>query len=284
MGVCGSVAVLAGGGAAAVGQQAPSGNPLTPEQTARFVERLMASDKNGDGVLTSDEVAGTPMERVFERVDGDGDGSLDRREIEQFAASRPGPRPGEPASDAPRPARPEGVTPAAEAPRVRPAGEGGDRPEDRLLFRDHLVRAGEAVKALGAADLSEANLDANLEQVAALQHSLLAAKVRTRTAPLTDEGRAELGPKPQIELKRRLLKMLRTSLDLEESLLMGDASAAKGHLGSVAEARNAMQRFIADGPGPSEDRPARDPAQRDPAQRGGGREGGGGGSSGGGGK
>lgn len=268
--------------AGAIAQNAP-GNPPSPEQTAKFVERLMAGDTNGDGVLTSQEVEGTMLARVFQRVDGDGDGKLDRREIEQFAASRPAPGGQDPAADRPRPARPEGVSPATDAPALVPAAP-GERPDDRLLFRDHLVKAGDVLKQLNAADLSEANLDANLDLVNQLQHSLLGAKVRTRTAPLTDEGRAELGPKPQIELKRRLLRMMRSSLDLEESLLTGDAAAAKKHIGTIAEARNAMQAFIADTPPADRERPARDPAERparDPAERPG-RGGGGGGEGGGG--
>lgn len=59
-----------------------------------FVERLMGLDKDGDGKLTKEELPGWMQERMFERADANGDGTIDRQEAEQIAERlRRGPRP-----------------------------------------------------------------------------------------------------------------------------------------------------------------------------------------------
>jgi len=49
-----------------------------------FVARLMENDKNKDGKLTRDELP-EPMQRMFERGDANGDGAMDKAEIEAMA-------------------------------------------------------------------------------------------------------------------------------------------------------------------------------------------------------
>lgn len=50
-----------------------------------FLARLMENDKNNDGKLTKDELP-EPMQRILERADANGDGALDKAEIDAMAA------------------------------------------------------------------------------------------------------------------------------------------------------------------------------------------------------
>jgi len=71
----------------------------------------MEHDKNGDGQLTRDELPEF-MQRMFDRVDSNGDDAIDKNELEEMAArfSQGGPgskRGGRPRGDQPeRPKRP----------------------------------------------------------------------------------------------------------------------------------------------------------------------------------
>ncbi len=66
--------------------------PWAEERGARgrgdIVSRLMKLDKNGDGKVTKDEVPegrmSTMFERLLERADTNGDGALDKAELEQI--------------------------------------------------------------------------------------------------------------------------------------------------------------------------------------------------------
>jgi type IV secretory pathway VirB10-like protein len=51
------------------------------QMTEQFNTRMMENDANGDGLLTKDEMSG-PMQRGFERMDGNGDGAIDATERE----------------------------------------------------------------------------------------------------------------------------------------------------------------------------------------------------------
>ena len=51
------------------------------QMTEQFNTRMMERDANGDGLLTKDEMSG-PMQRGFERMDGNGDGAIDATERE----------------------------------------------------------------------------------------------------------------------------------------------------------------------------------------------------------
>jgi collagen type III alpha len=54
-------------------------------QRSSFTERIMANDENGDGKLTRDELPEF-MQRMFERMDGNDDGEIDKGELEETAA------------------------------------------------------------------------------------------------------------------------------------------------------------------------------------------------------
>lgn len=62
----------------------PAGGPMGPGgpggDPARFVERMMENDKNGDGKLTAEELPG-PMAQMVQDGDKNGDGALDREEL-----------------------------------------------------------------------------------------------------------------------------------------------------------------------------------------------------------
>ena len=51
-----------------------------------FAERLKQMDKNKDGKIAKDEVP-EPMQRMFERLDGNSDGVIDTTEIEAHRAA-----------------------------------------------------------------------------------------------------------------------------------------------------------------------------------------------------
>lgn len=87
-----------------------------------FVERLMESDKNKDGKLAEDEVS-ERMQPLFKQADANGDGFLDKAEIEKIAErfNRGRPGAGGPGGR-PQGGRPEGGRP--EGGRPRPEGDG----------------------------------------------------------------------------------------------------------------------------------------------------------------
>lgn len=99
------------------------GGPGNPEA---MVARIMAADSNKDGFVDKSE-APEPMQRLFERADGDGDGKLSKDEVTRFAA-RMGAMQGQPEG-----ARGEGFrggAPRGEGSRGdrEGRGEGGERP------------------------------------------------------------------------------------------------------------------------------------------------------------
>ncbi len=61
-----------------------------PEQNRRrggMTERMAELDRNGDGKIQRNEVP-EPMQRFFDRVDGNKDGAIDEKEIESFFSNR----------------------------------------------------------------------------------------------------------------------------------------------------------------------------------------------------
>ncbi|MFT3906114.1 MAG: hypothetical protein QM718_07425 [Steroidobacteraceae bacterium] len=81
-----TLALLAGT-AVALAQTPPAGAQAGTD-TAAFIKML---DKDGDGVLSKSEVAGTPLEADFEKIDTNKDGKLTAAELEAFGKKNPAP-------------------------------------------------------------------------------------------------------------------------------------------------------------------------------------------------
>ena len=79
--------------AGAVAQDADA--PPPRERGGSVVDRLLALDKNKDGKLTKDEVTDQRLQRLFNRADADGDGTVTKEELTVLAknmqADGPGP-------------------------------------------------------------------------------------------------------------------------------------------------------------------------------------------------
>lgn len=80
----------AGGAAGAgAGAAAPGGGAMS------LADRMMKNDKNGDGILTQDEMP-KPLQQMVGKADANGDGALSRAEIDSLAKTgvHPGAQPG----------------------------------------------------------------------------------------------------------------------------------------------------------------------------------------------
>jgi hypothetical protein len=75
------------GAAPALAQQSPS---APPEDQAQLMHRSL--DKNGDGVISPAEAAGTPIQAAYGQMDINDDGRLTLDEYRMFLL-RSGPRP-----------------------------------------------------------------------------------------------------------------------------------------------------------------------------------------------
>ena len=83
------------------GGRGGNGNPAMNSDSA--VQRIMAMDANGDGILTPDEVTDPRLQNLLQRADTNSDGQVTKAELQAMAAAeatnaangRGGPRPGE---------------------------------------------------------------------------------------------------------------------------------------------------------------------------------------------
>jgi hypothetical protein len=84
--------VCAAGLSSAVGAQPPQGRAANPppaaqkdSSTSPIVVRMMAFDKNGDGLLTRDEITDERLLRLFDRADTNKDGIVTKDELTALA-------------------------------------------------------------------------------------------------------------------------------------------------------------------------------------------------------
>ena len=101
--------VIIGAAAAAVAQAPPSAS-APASVAAEFTAFVQKFDKNGDNLVSKEELAGTPVQADFEKIDANKDGQLTAGELELFVKSGGGP----PAAGGATP--PAGGAPPAGAP------------------------------------------------------------------------------------------------------------------------------------------------------------------------
>lgn len=185
---------------------------------AQMVERMMSQDANGDGKLARDEVPGPFAERIFERADTNGDGFVDRAELEAFAKSmpaRPGGMRGEGGPDAP------GV-PGAGGPR-------GEAPGAPANLESAMKQVNRAYRQLRGSAFDAASRERDLGSVQALQTGLLACKAMP-APPMTDAWKAKNGDDEaayRAGFRKAFVKSALTAIELEMAILDGDAAKAK---------------------------------------------------------
>jgi hypothetical protein len=83
LGISALIVTLLGISTAAVAQQPPAGGAGGPP-TGSTQDYIKSLDKDGDGKLSKDEVAGTPMAADFDEIDTNKDGKLVAKEMEDF--------------------------------------------------------------------------------------------------------------------------------------------------------------------------------------------------------
>jgi hypothetical protein len=66
-------------------RERPEGRPGGPPRPEEIVERVMRFDRNDDGKVTEDEMPEPMRERLLDRADANGDGAVDKEELEKMA-------------------------------------------------------------------------------------------------------------------------------------------------------------------------------------------------------
>ena len=177
-----------------------------PTDPAQFMARLMEFDSNGDGKLSREELADSPMGRGFDRFDTNGDGFIDKTELEALAANRGG-RPGA-----------GGGAPGA-----------GGAPAADVPFEANMSNAGRALRRIQRSEFTADTREGDLGAVQQIQVSLVAAKAQILGVPMSKNAQAKFGTdeaKYQAEFRTSLIKAIKEALDLEMALVQGNAAAA----------------------------------------------------------
>jgi hypothetical protein len=198
------------GGRAPGGQNAPGGG-----DPARFIERVMGNDANGDGKLSKDELPGPLAERMFDRADANKDGFVDRDELTAFARTQNQERGG------------EGRGPE----RVR----GGQA----MSFEAGMKQAGRSMKALSASAFDAGSRAADLEAAQALQMGILASKGQIGSVTMSDAARTKFGSDKaayETAFRTHLLDTLGHAIALERAILAGNSADAKAALAKLEAA------------------------------------------------
>ena len=202
---------------------------------AQMVERMMSQDANGDGKLARDEVPGPFADRIFERADTNGDGFVDRGELEIFAKSMParqGGMRGEGAPGGAGPGAPGGGGPASGGPASGGPASGGPgsvAPNAPANLEAAMKQVNRAYRQLRASGFDAASRERDLGSVQALQSGLLACKAMP-APPVTDAWKAKNGDDEaayRVALRKAFVKTALVAMELEMAILEGDAARAK---------------------------------------------------------
>lgn len=190
---------------------------------AQLVERMMSQDANGDGKLARDEVPGPFAERIFERADTNGDGFVDRAELEAFAKSMPA-RQGA--------MRGEG---AGAPPAGGPAA--GGAPNAPANLESAMKQVNRAYRQLRGSAFDAASRDRDLGSVQALQGALLACKAMP-APPITEAWKTKNGDDEgayRLAFRKAFAKSAMVAIELEMAILEGDATRAKALVEKIHE-------------------------------------------------
>ncbi len=190
---------------------------------AQLVERMMSQDANGDGKLARDEVPGPFAERIFERADTNGDGFVDRAELEAFAKSMPA-RQGA--------MRGEG---AGAPPAGGPAA--GGAPNAPANLESAMKQVNRAYRQLRGSAFDAASRDRDLGSVQALQGALLACKGMP-APPITEAWKERNGDADgayRLAFRKAFAKSAMVAIELEMAILEGDATRAKALVEKIHE-------------------------------------------------
>lgn len=217
---------------AAPGQDAPGGRQFDP---ARFVERMMQMDADGDGKLTREEIGEGRFAAAFDTADANGDGSLTTEELTVFMETR-GPRGGRGGEGGPegRPGRgPEGAP--AGVPAGVPAGP------SKEAFHDAMERSGRALRGLRRTKFEADTFERDLMALIELESSLMEARRNASAVPMSDAAKAKFGTDEAAYRKSfhlHMAKAMIATLNVELALLEGDAAKAKELVDGILENRN----------------------------------------------
>jgi EF hand len=188
-----------GGPGGPEGQGGPGGQGAT-----QLVQRLMQSDKNGDGKLSAEELP-PQFAEIFPVIDTNKDGLLDQTEILVLAKSQ-----GE----------------ARGGPRGGRGGAGG-APQN---FDGAMKQVNRGFKGLKGSEFDATTKAKDLEQVQIIQSGLVAAKGMASSVRMAPQAKAKYGDdngKYVMDMRTQLLAALTISVALESAVLAGDSAAAK---------------------------------------------------------
>jgi hypothetical protein len=179
-------------------------------------DRIMEHDTDGDGRVSREELPGR-MNRIFDRIDANGDGYLDRAEVEKFFANRAAGR---------RAGGQEG------------GGQGAGR---QPSFDSHMGTMGRSMRRLSRSEFDAASIRSDLQQVANLQRAIIGAKSTLHTIAATEHGMAEFDGDSagyRRAFRIQLLATLRATVTLEMAIVDGDKGAAKAAMSKLVATRD----------------------------------------------
>ncbi len=192
------------GGPGSQGGPEGQGGPGGGQGATQLVQRLMQSDKDGDGKLSAEELPPQFVE-IFPAIDTNKDGFLDQTEILVLAKSqgegRGGPRGGR--------------------------GGAGGAPQN---FEGAMKQVNRGFKGLKGSQFDATTKAKDLEQVQNIQAGLVAAKGMASSVRMAPQAKAKYGDdngKYVMDMRTQLLAALTISVALESAVLAGDSAAAK---------------------------------------------------------
>jgi hypothetical protein len=176
---------------------------------AQMVERMMQMDANGDGKLSKDEMPGPLADRVFDRADTNGDGFVDKAELEAMAKAG-GMRGGQGGQGGPG---------------MQRGGAGGP-----VNVEGAMKQINGAYRALKGSAFDASSRASDLEAVQRMQMGIFGAKAGAASLRMSDAAKAKFGEDKaafEAAYRKAMLDAARISIELELAILDGNAAQAK---------------------------------------------------------